>query len=157
MISIVEARSAEQVAEARSLFEEYAASLEVDLCFQGFAEELAQLPGEYVPPAGTLLLAREAGVTLGCVALRPLEPPEVAELKRLYVRPAGRGLGVGRGLTQAALARAQTSGYRQVRLDTLSTMSEAQGLYRALGFVEIAPYRHNPIPGAIYMELDLHD
>ena len=155
MINLVEARSSEQVAAARGLFEEYAASLEVDLCFQGFAAELAQLPGNYAPPGGALLLAREAGAYLGCVALRPLEPPGVAELKRLYVRPAGRGLGLGRGLTEAVLARARAAGYRRVRLDTLSTMSEAQGLYRALGFVEIAPYRHNPIPGTIYMELDL--
>lgn len=154
-ISITEARSAEEIALARGLFREYADSLAVDLCFQDFDAELAGLPGAYVPPSGTLLLARAADELLGCVALRPLEPPASAELKRLYVRPTGRGRGIGLALTEAAVARACAAGYRSVRLDTLATMGEAQALYRKLGFADIAPYRHNPIPGARYMELRL--
>ncbi len=157
MIAIDQARSAAELALARTLFEEYAASLEVDLCFQDFATELAELPGAYAAPSGILLLAHEGQQYLGCVALRPLEPPALAELKRLYVRPPGRGRGVGLRLTEAALAHAPTAGYRQVRLDTLATMGEAQALYRKLGFREIAPYRYNPVPGTVYMELRFDD
>lgn len=145
------------VAIAKVLFAEYAASLDVDLGFQGFEAELAGLPGAYVSPAGALLLAEQEGQVVGCVALRPLEPPSVAELKRLFVRPAGRGRGTGAALTNAILARAREAGYERVRLDTLPSMGQAQALYRQLGFREIQAYRHNPVPGSRFMELDLHD
>jgi putative acetyltransferase len=157
VIAIADACDCGEIELARTMFEEYAAALGVDLCFQDFAAELAGLPGAYTPPRGALLLAQESGEYLGCVALRPLQPPDVAELKRLYVRPPGRGRGAGLKLTEAALARARAAGYRCVRLDTLADMHEAQGLYRKLGFVEIAAYRYNPIPGARYMELRLDD
>lgn len=157
MIAIAPAQTAAEVEVARTLFGEYAASLNVDLCFQGFDTELAQLPGDYAPPAGALLLARDEQGYVGCVALRPFEAPALAELKRLYVRPQGRGRGVGLMLTEAALARARDAGYRRVRLDTLANMREAQALYRKLGFAEIPPYRYNPIPGALYMERRLDD
>lgn len=142
---------------ARTLFEEYGASLGVDLAFQDFATELATLPGAYVPPAGALLLAELDGEVVGCVALRPLEPPLVAELKRLYVRAAGRGHGLGSALTRAALDQARAAGYRRIRLDTLPGMTQAQTLYRQLGFRDIPPYRYNPVPGTRFMELDLDD
>lgn len=147
--------SAADLAIARDLFSEYAGSLQTDLSFQGFDLELANLPGTYMPPAGALLLAEVAGQVLGCIALRPLEPPEVGEIKRLYVRPAGRGRGLGAALSRAILDYARAAGYRRVRLDTLPTMLEAQALYRSLGFREIPPYRHNPVPGTLFMELDL--
>ena len=143
------------LAIARTLFEEYGASLGVDLAFQDFDTELATLPGAYVPPAGALLLAEVNDEVVGCVALRPLEPPLVAELKRLYVRQAGRGLGLGSALTTAALEHARVAGYRWVRLDTLPSMSRAQALYRDLGFYKIPAYRHNPVPGTMFMEIDL--
>ena len=141
--------------DARILFKEYVASLGVDLGFQDFDTELADLPGAYVPPAGGLWLAEVEGKVVGCVALRPLEPPLIAELKRLYVRSAGRGLGLGAALTRVVLEHARASGYRWVRLDTLPGMTEAQALYRRLGFREIPAYRHNPVPGTFFMELDL--
>ena len=156
MPTIRPSASAEDVATARRLFVEYAESLSVNLtCFQDFDQELASLPGEYVPPSGALLLAEHDGEVVGCVAMRPLEPPAVAELKRLYVRPNGRGLGLGRALTEAALAIARGAGYETIRLDTLPEMKDAQALYRRLGFREILPYRHNPIGGSMYMELAL--
>ena len=147
-------RSADDVAAARALFEEYAASLDVDLAFQGFAEELAALPEGYLPPTGALLLADVAGAPAGCAAVRALEQ-DACELKRLYVRPAARGHGLGRSLTEAALDQARRLGYRRVRLDTLPTMTSAFALYRELGFREIEPYRFNPVPGTRYLERDL--
>ena len=147
--------SAADLATVRDLFSEYAASLETDLSFQGFDTELANLPGAYVPPGGALLVADVAGQILGCIALRPLEPPAVGEIKRLYVRPAGRGQGLGAALSRAVLECARAAGYVRVRLDTLPTMLAAQALYRELGFREIPPYRHNPVPGTRFMELDL--
>jgi ribosomal protein S18 acetylase RimI-like enzyme len=157
MFAIRSAGSPADVATARALFREYADSLGVDLCFQDLETELATLPGAYHPPHGALLLAARDGEedAVGCVALRPLEPPAIAELKRLYVRPKARGLGLGAALTEAALERARAAGYAHIRLDTLPTMTAAQALYRRLGFREIAPYRSNPIPGALYMERDL--
>jgi ribosomal protein S18 acetylase RimI-like enzyme len=147
--------SPEDLAAVRALFQEYAASLDTDLCFQDFDPELRDLPGAYRPPGGALLVADAAGTLLGCVALRPLEPPAVGEIKRLYVRPAGRGRGLGAALAAAILERARSAGYRRVRLDTLPSMTAAQQLYRRLGFREIGPYRHNPVPGSLFMELDL--
>jgi ribosomal protein S18 acetylase RimI-like enzyme len=138
----------------RSLFREYAASLDFDLCFQGFDAELAGLPGDYAPPAGTLLLGFVSDSPVGCVGLRPLGTG-IAELKRLYVRPAGRGRGLGRRLIEDALKRAATAGYERVRLDTVPSMADAIRLYRSLGFRDIPPYRDNPIAGAAYLELVL--
>ena len=137
--------------EVRALFLEYARELGFSLCFQGFDEELAALPGAYAPPRGALLLAPE----LGCVALRPLDAG-TAEMKRLYLRPAARGQGLGLELAEAAIAEARALGYARMVLDTIAqTMDRAIAMYRALGFREIAPYYHNPIPGALYLELRL--
>jgi ribosomal protein S18 acetylase RimI-like enzyme len=138
----------------RPLFLEYADSLSFDLAFQGFTEEIAGLPGTYAPPMGALLLARVDGSAAGCAAVRR-HGTTAAELKRLYVRPSYRGLGLGRHLTEAAIAIARELGYASVRLDTTPEMATAQSLYEALGFREIAPYRPNPVPGTRYLELDL--
>ena len=141
--------------EARALFLEYAESLGFSLCFQGFDEELRGLPGMYAPPRGRLLLAEEAGRPAGCVGLHEWNG-DVAEMKRLYVPRSFRGRGLGRALTEAALSEARSIGYRAVRLDTIaSLMQPAIALYRELGFREIAPYREDPIPGALYLELSL--
>lgn len=142
------------LADVRMLLEEYAASLGVDLEFQGFRAELAGLPGAYAPPGGRLLLARVDGRVAGCVAFRRLDPGN-CEMKRLYVRAAHRGTGLGRRLVEAAVREAIREGYRAMRLDTLETMATARGLYRTLGFRPIAPYRDNPVPGAEFLELDL--
>ena len=143
----------DDVAAARTLFQEYQRALGVDLCFQGFAEELAGLPGEYAPPRGRLLLAesREDRALLGCVALRPLDA-RTAEMKRLFLRPAARGQGVGRRLVEAVMAEAETIGYACLRLDTLPSMRTAIALYRELGFREIEPYCRNPVAGALFLE-----
>lgn len=154
MYSIHEAETAADIAQVRELFLEYQATLGVDLCFQGFAEELALLPGNYARPAGRLLLATNGSAVLGVVGLRPVGGTD-CEMKRLYVRVPGRGAGLGRLLAQALIKEARLAGYKRILLDTLPTMNEAQALYRSLGFVEIAPYCHNPIAGTRYMALDL--
>jgi GNAT superfamily N-acetyltransferase len=136
--------------EIRALLREYAAWLEVDLCFQNFEQELAGLPGDYAPPRGRLLIAEGAG----CVALRAIDS-EVCEMKRLYLRPEHRGSGLGRRLVQAIIDEARSAGYRRMRLDTMPKMDSAQRLYASLGFREIAAYRYNPEPGARFLELAL--
>jgi ribosomal protein S18 acetylase RimI-like enzyme len=139
-----------------SLFRAYAASLPIDLGYQGFDGELAALPGKYAPPAGALLIARDAnGAALGCVAMRPLDDEGVCEMKRLYVAPAGRGQGFGKALALALIEAARTGGYREMRLDTLPTMADAQALYRTLGFEEMAPYYDTPIAGTVFLSLKL--
>ncbi len=154
MYVIREAETATDIAQVRELFMEYQSSLGVDLCFQGFTEELASLPGSYARPAGRLLLASNAAAALGVVALRPVRSAD-CEMKRLYVRASGRGAGLGRRLTEALMKEARLAGYRRVLLDTLPTMTEAQALYRSMGFVEIEAYCHNPIAGTRYMALNL--
>jgi putative acetyltransferase len=152
-VEIVEGHGEEHVPAVRVLFQEYAAALAIDLGFQDFERELAGLPGEYAPPGGRLLLGLDPEPA-GCVALRPFEPG-VCEMKRLYVRPAWRGSGLGRRLAEAIVEAGREAGYDRMRLDTLPTMAAARALYRSLGFVEIEAYRHNPIHGATYFELTL--
>jgi ribosomal protein S18 acetylase RimI-like enzyme len=154
LLSIRDAHEGEALATARQLFNEYAASLDISLCFQGFDEELAGLPGTYAPPRGRLLLAWRGKESAGCVALRPLEPG-TCEMKRLYVRPAYRTGGVGRLLVERVIHEAAMAGYRRMRLDTLPAMEAALQLYRRLGFREIAPYTANPVEGTVFLELEL--
>ncbi len=145
---------------AREILREYAAGLGVDLCFQGFEDELAALPGDYAAPAGAFLLALVDGQVAGCGALRPLADVDYAnacEMKRLYVRRAFRGFGLGRLMAQALIDRATQAGYSNMLLDTLDDMEAARGLYESLGFEEIPPYYYNPIPGAHYLRADLTD
>ena len=151
---IVEAEGAEALAVVRWLFAEYAASLEIDLGFQGFAEELAGLPGAYARPAGGLLLGFDGDEPAGCVAFRLLDPG-VSEMKRLYVRPSARGAGWGRRLVERVVSEARAAGYERMRLDTLPSMRAALGLYLGMGFREIPAYRHNPVAGTRFLELDL--
>jgi len=154
-INISQAVSPSEIAIVRELFVEYAESLGFSLCFQNFDRELAGLPGDYTPPQGRLLLARSGVASAGCVALHSLEPG-ICEIKRLYVRPQFRATGLGKMLTNSVISEAKSIGYKKVRLDTVEPkMKNAVGLYRALGFREIAPYRPNPIEGAMYMELEL--
>ena len=154
MIEIRPAVIPRDIPDTRRLFREYADGLGVSLCFQGFEEELAGLPGTYGPPAGRLLLAWDAGDLAGCVALRPLEGGD-CEMKRLYVRPAARGARLGRRLAERILEEARAIGYRRLCLDTLPTMVEAQALYRSLGFMPIEPYVFNPVEGAMHLGLRL--
>jgi GNAT superfamily N-acetyltransferase len=154
-VSFSQARSAEQVAHARELFHEYAQSIGFSLCFQNFDKELAGLPGKYAPPEGRLLLAEYEGQVAGCVALRKFEDG-ICEMKRLFLRPAFRGKGLGRVLAQKIIAEAREIGYRRMRLDTVQPiMNDAIAMYRRLGFVEIPAYCVNPEPGVLYMELEL--
>ena len=153
---IRDADGAGDIAAVRDLFEEYAASIGVDLCFQHFAEELGGLPGDYSPPRGCLLLAMQDERPVGCVALRPLDGDgAVGEVKRLYVQPRGRGTGLGRRLAQAVIERARSMDYHELKLDTLAGMTQARALYASLGFRECAAYYDNPLPGVAYLSLSL--
>jgi len=157
-IAVFPARSAAQLDGMRTLFREYAKALGVDLCFQNFEQELAQLPGEYAPPRGSLLMATVAGDDAGCCALRALDSSDYAnacEMKRLYVRPQYRGLGLGRKLVEAILDQARQTGFSCLLLDTLDDMEAARALYDELGFEEIPPYYYNPIAGAHYLKVEL--
>lgn len=148
----------QEMDRVREIFQDYADSLEIDLCFQGFGEELATLPGDYAPPRGHLLLADVDGSLAGCCALRPLDMtdyPNACEMKRLYVRKAFRGFGLGRQLAEAILDAARQRGYTCVLLDTLDSMESARALYAELGFMEIPPYYHNPIAGSHYLKADI--
>lgn len=154
-LSITAARTPEDIADVRRLFLAYAQSLDFSLCFQGFDEELATLPGKYAPEQrGALLLAELDGQAVGVVGLRDLGGG-IAEMKRLYIEPAGRGHNLGRALTDAVLAEARRFGYRALRLDTFPSMVAANRIYDALGFRDIPPYYDNPLPGARYRELEL--
>jgi GNAT superfamily N-acetyltransferase len=152
--AIRHAGGADDVALARALFEEYAAWLAVDLCFQGFAQELASLPGAYAPPRGRLLLAGEPGDAFGCIALRPLDAG-AGEVKRLFVQRRARGQGWGRRLVGAIVDEARAIGYAELKLDTLERMTEARALYASAGFRPCAAYYRNPLGDTIYMALDL--
>lgn len=154
MTTIIQVETEEQLAIIRKLFVEYAESLGFDRCFQNFDKELAELPGDYAPPHGRLLLAFCEKETVGCVALRKVSEG-ICEMKRLYVRPAFRGQGIGRRLAKIIIREAHKIGYKHMRLDTIPSMKEANALYLSLGFREIEPYRYNPIEGALYMELTL--
>ena len=150
--------TADDLKAVRCLFEEYASSLKVDLCFQNFSEELSSLPGDYAPPRGALLTVSLDGNLAGCCALRPLDTtdyPNACEMKRLYVRNAFRGYGLGRLLTEAILEAARQANYNCVLLDTLTEMESARSLYEDLGFVEVPPYYFNPIEGAHYLMVKL--
>ena len=150
--------TAVELASVAAVFREYAASLDVDLCFQNFDAEIASLPGEYAPPGGQLLLAYVDGELAGCGALRRFADADDAnacEMKRLYVRPAYRRFGLGRLLAQALLDEARRAGYSAMLLDTLDDMEAARELYASLGFVEIPPYYFNPIAGAHYLKAEL--
>ena len=150
-MNLVPAQTVGDIETARMLFREYQQWLGVDLCFQDFAEELATLPGRYAPPRGRLLLAMVGANAAGCVALRPLEDG-VCEMKRLFVRPAWRGQGLGQRLARHIIADATALGYTVMRLDTLDTLESAMRLYTALGFQRCAPYYPNPLPGVVYWE-----
>jgi ribosomal protein S18 acetylase RimI-like enzyme len=149
--ALVSPSSPAQWAEAKRLVQEYAASLKVDLCFQNFDEELAHFEAQYGPPGGAFFLEAHY---LGCVGLRAFEK-DTAEMKRLYVAPAGRGRGIGAALARRIIDEARRLGYRRLVLDTLPDMTAAQALYRSLGFREIPSYRHNPVCGTLFFELVL--
>jgi len=153
-VDITEVRTAADIRSARQLFREYADSIGIDLEYQGFSAELASLPGQYAPPTGALLLVNVAGESAGCVALRALDPTTL-EMKRLYVRPTIRGLGLGKKLVAAAIAIARSRRFAELRLDTLATMESAQALYRGMGFVEIPPYGKAFLPGTKFYGLSL--
>jgi ribosomal protein S18 acetylase RimI-like enzyme len=154
-MNLIQAQTQEQIQQARGLFKEYAGWLEIDLCFQSFEQELAELPGDYIPPTGCLLLAFDDDQLAGCIALRRFDE-RTCEMKRLFVRAQFRGKGFGRQLIDAIIRAAKQIGYEHMRLDTLPPkMDDAIRLYRSYGFEEIDPYYNNPVPGALFMELNL--
>ena len=156
--TLVQARTPHELAQVRELFLDYQRGLGIDLCFQGFEQELQSLPGGYAEPQGGLFLARVGEKAAGCCAFRPLDTSDhlnACEMKRLFVRPDFRGLGLGRQLVEAVVIGAQQAGYTTMLLDTLTDMEAARALYQEVGFVETEPYYHNPLPGAHYLKLDL--
>ena len=154
MIPIANFTAADDLDALRAMLREYEAEIGVDLCFQSFAAELASLPGDYASPRGRLLLAYANGALAGCVALKPVDEA-TCEMKRLYVRPAHRASGLGRDLVTRVIAEARALGFREMRLDTLPSMQQAQRMYERFGFRDIPPYRPNPVPGTRYMGLAL--
>ena len=152
LLQIVEVKTKDDLIEVRKLFEEYSSSLEINLAFQNFDLELANLPGDYAPPEGCLLMAVWKGEIAACVGLRKFSP-SICEMKRLYSRPRFRGLGIGRALCEAVIDKARKIGYERMRLDTLPSMETARGLYASFGFREIEAYRYNPVEGTSFMEL----
>ena len=149
-------RTPDDLAATIALFRQYASSLDIDLSYQGFEAELAAMPGQYAPPAGALLLARSHdGTPIGCVGLRPLDVAGCCEMKRLYVAPEGRGLGLGTRLVEAIVAQAVRLGYRDMRLDTLPSMTRALALYRKSGFEPIEPYYATPVIGTVFLRRSL--
>ncbi|MDQ2976652.1 MAG: GNAT family N-acetyltransferase [Acidobacteriota bacterium] len=154
-MKLIQAKSPEEIQQVRKLFEEYVTWLGINLCFQNFDKEVAELPGDYAPPSGRLTLAIESDDVAGCVALRKIGE-DVCEMKRLYVRPQFRGRGLGRTLTENLIHEARSIGYKRMRLDTLpGKMDRAVAMYRMLAFKNIEPYYNNPVEGAAFMELDL--
>ncbi len=153
-MQIIRAQTSNHLDQIRTLFREYEQFLNVDLCFQGFEEELAGLPGKYAPPDGALFLALKDQETAGCVAVRPLEAG-ICEMKRLYIRPSCRGLGLGKKLAETIISEAENLKYRLMRLDTLETLTEAMGLYHSMGFSRTSAYYHNPLQDVIYWERPL--
>ena len=156
MVRLLKPQSAAEWREARRLVEEYAASLNLDLAFQNFAHELEHFENEYSAPSGAFLLAQEKGALVGCVGLRKLSD-SVGEIKRLYVAPTARGLGLGEALARGIVDEGKQLKYARLVLDTLPTMLAARSLYHALGFKPIAPYRYNPVAGTAFLELQLPD
>jgi putative acetyltransferase len=157
-LSLLQAHSASELANIRALFLDYQTELGIDLCFQGFEQELRSLPGDYVEPFGGLFLAQVDGLPAGCCAFRPLANSDhlnACEMKRLFVRPDFRGHGLGRQLVESVVLAAQQAGYTTMLLDTLTDMEAARALYQEVGFVETEPYYHNPLAGAHYLKLDL--
>ena len=156
-MNLIQAQTSEEIEKARQLFKEYSAWLQIDLCFQGFEKELAELPGDYAPPDGRLMLAYDDEELAGCVALRKIDEG-ICEMKRLFLRDKFRGQGLGRSLIEAIISEAKQIGYERMRLDTLPPkMGKAIALYNELGFKEIEPYYNNPVPGAMFMELSLNE
>ena len=153
-LHIIQLESVQHLDHIRSLFVEYAESLEFDLDFQNFKDELARLPGEYAPPEGCLVIAFYRGEPAGCVGLRKLEK-NICEMKRLYVRPKYRAMGIGKILAESIIQEAGVRGYKRMRLDTVPSMKEARRLYLSMGFKKIDPYCYNPIQGATYLEKKL--
>jgi ribosomal protein S18 acetylase RimI-like enzyme len=154
-LRIFEPSNQKDITEIKKLFNEYAESLNFDLCFQGFDEELASLPGKYAPPDGFILLAEQDAKIAGCIALRKLDEG-TCEMKRLFVRPEFRGLKIGKKLCDELITRAKLMGYKKMRLDTIKEqMKDAIKLYKSYGFIEIPPYYYNPQKGVIFMELSL--
>lgn len=154
MLKIIQAITPQQIDTARSLFREYQQFLNVDLCFQGFEDELASLPGKYAAPDGAILLAEFDGKIAGCVAVRSIKD-EICEMKRLYVKDEFRGLAIGKKLAQEIIKTAKELNYKKMQLDTLERLQAAMGIYQQLGFQKISPYYANPLDEVVYWELDL--